>query len=68
MAISDFEKAIETNPNNARAYLSIGICYDTIEEKRKAIKCYQLFLQNADPEELSSQIESTKRRIAELSK
>jgi len=40
-AVAGLEKAIEAEPGNAQLYFSLGVMYDNLENKEKAIEAYE---------------------------
>lgn len=48
-AVAGLEKAIAAEPNNPQLYFSLGIMYDNLENKEKAIEAYEGSIK-ADPE------------------
>lgn len=62
-AMELFQKAIEADPANARAYYQLGLCYVNVDQKAKAKENLQKFIELAptDPE-----VEAAKSMLAYL--
>jgi len=62
-AIEEYEKSIESNPDNADAYYNLGVLYETVEaDTEKAIENYEKYLAlNPAPEDVDEIRERIKR-------
>ena len=63
-AILDYDKAIELNPNDAKAYYAKAICYNNSGYNDEAFKAYKLFLQVAPLDD--PKVEHVKRFIQSI--
>ena len=53
LALQDFQKAIQSDPTDAKTYNAMGISYDKTGNQEQAIQCYEMALK-IDPEMASA--------------
>jgi len=62
----DFEKAIETDPEQAEPLLNLGLLYQKTGNNREAIRYYERFLEKASRGEYAQQIAGVREALRDL--
>ncbi|HVN81368.1 MAG TPA: sulfatase-like hydrolase/transferase [Terriglobia bacterium] len=66
LARSYFEKAIQSNPDLAQAYMNLGILAQNAGQNQQAITYFKMFLEKADPKEHRDIIPKVRKALSEL--
>jgi tetratricopeptide (TPR) repeat protein len=62
----EFEKAVELNPDEAKALLDLGILYQNMGNREQALHYLQLFLSKAPKVQFTDQVAAVREAIQEL--
>jgi arylsulfatase A-like enzyme/Flp pilus assembly protein TadD len=62
----EFEKAVEVNPDEAKALLDLGILYQNMGNREQALHYLQLFLSKAPKGQFAEQLPAVREAIQEL--
>src|SRR5437879_817147 len=65
-AVSRYQEAVETDPNNPAGYLGLGRVYEKIGLKQKALENYQKYLDGLPSEKQAEEAKEVHRAIARL--
>jgi tetratricopeptide (TPR) repeat protein len=67
-ALSRFQEAVKDDPHYAPAYLGLGKVYERMNEKQKALKAYQRYLDELPSALDAAEAKDAKRAIERLQK
>jgi len=65
-ALSRYQEAVETDPNNSAGYLGLGRVYEKIGLKQKALASYQKYLDELPSEKQAEEAKEAHRAIDRL--
>ena len=68
MAIKYFRQCLADSPNHANVHYNMAVSYHKLEDYRNEMKCYEQFLQMANPDKDANAIQSAKEAIEECKK
>jgi tetratricopeptide (TPR) repeat protein len=64
----EFERAVEINPNEAKALLDLGILYQSIGNRERSLQYLELFLIKAPKGQFADQLPAVRAAIREMKK